>query len=153
MSAGSRLENAPVDEDMKYPFILPKDHHVTELIICHHHEKLGHLGQESVLSSLRERFWIVNGRSAVRRVLKNCIDCQKRKAPSGQQLMAKIPQDRVTPNEPPFTHVGLDFFGPIEVKQGRSRVKRYGCLFTCLTIRAIHIEDAHTGCFKSSFRL
>lgn len=105
MSVGGRLENAPVDEDMKYPFILPKDHHVTELIICHHHEKLGHLGQESVLSSLRERFWIVNGRSAVCRVLKSCIDCQKRKAPSGQQLMAKLPQDRVTPNEPPFTHV------------------------------------------------
>lgn len=133
-----------MDEDMKYPFILPKDHHVTELIICHHHEKLGHLGQESVLSSLRERFWIVNGRSAARRVLKNCIDCQKRKAPSGQQLMAKLQQDRVTPNEPPFTHVGLDFFGPIEVKQGRSRVKRYGCLFTCLTIRAIHIEVAQS---------
>ena len=79
LSIGGRLENAPVDEDMKYPFILPKDHHVTELIICHHHEKLGHLGQESVLSSLRERFWIVNGRSAVRRVLKNCTDCQKKR--------------------------------------------------------------------------
>ena len=29
------------------------------------------------------------------------------------------------------------------VKQGRSQVKRYGCIFTCLTIRAIHIEIAH----------
>ena len=40
LSVGSQLENAPVDEDMKYSFVLPKDHHVTELIICHHHEKL-----------------------------------------------------------------------------------------------------------------
>ena len=38
LSVGSRLEDAPVDEDMKYPFTLPKDHYVTELIICHHHK-------------------------------------------------------------------------------------------------------------------
>ena len=56
--------------------------------------------------------------------------------------MPKLPQDRVTPSEPPFTHVGVDFFGPIEVKHGRSRVRQYGCLFTCLTIRAIRIEVA-----------
>ena len=144
LSVGGRLQSAPVDEDLKYPYILPNDHHVTELIIQHSHRSVGHMGQESVLSSLRERFWIVKGRSAVRRVLKRCVDCQKRKAPTGEQFMAKLPEDRITPNKPPFTYVGVDFFGPIEVKQGRSRVKRYGCIFTCLTVRAIHIEVANT---------
>ncbi len=38
----------------------------------------------------------------------------------------------------------VDYFGPIEVCQGRSRVKLYGCLFTCLTMRAIHIEIGHS---------
>lgn len=33
------------------------------------------------------------------------------------------------------------FVGPIEGKQGRIRKKWYGCLFTCLRIRAIHGED------------
>ena len=36
----------------------------------------------------------------------------------------------------------VDFFGPIYVRRGRAQVKNYGCLFTCLTMRAVHIEIA-----------
>lgn len=54
--------------------------------------------------------------------------------------MADLPSERVTPDKPPFSFVGVDCFGPFVVKRGRSQVKRYGCIFTCLTMRAIHIE-------------
>ena len=56
--------------------------------------------------------------------------------------MADLPEDRVRPDRPPFTSVGLDFFGPFQVRRGRSLVKRYGVIFTCLAIRAVHIEVA-----------
>ena len=59
-----------------------------------------------------------------------------------QQMMADLPADRLKPDDPPCTRVGVDYFGPIEVKRGRSMVKRYGVVFTCLAIRAVHIEKA-----------
>ena len=125
--------------------VLPYKHHVTDLIIKQCHESLGHMDQESVLSSLRETVWIVKGRSAVRRVIGRCMTCQRqRKACPGKQFMANLPEVRLVPEKPPFTYVGVDYFGPLEVKQGRSRVKRYGCLFTCLTTRAVLIEIAHS---------
>lgn len=46
--------------------------------------------------------------------------------------MADMPRERIFPELPPFTNVGVDYFGPIEVKRGRAMVKRYGVIFTCI---------------------
>ena len=58
--------------------------------------------------------------------------------------MANLSKPRVTAYNPPFKFVGVDYFRPIMVRQGRSQVKRYGSLFTCLSMRAVHIEIAHS---------
>ena len=69
---------------------------------------------------------------------------RRRQAPVKQQKMASLPQYRVTPSKPPFTYVGVDLFGPFTVRRGRTTAKRYDALFTCLTIRAVHIEIDHS---------
>ena len=58
--------------------------------------------------------------------------------------MADLLQDRLLPDKPPFTNTGVDYFGSIEVRRGRVKVKRYGVLITCLTVRAVHLEVAHS---------
>ena len=58
--------------------------------------------------------------------------------------MANLPKEKLMSGEPPFTYVVVDYFGPLVVGQGRSNVKRYGCLFTCLVVRAVHIEVVHS---------
>ena len=73
----------------------------------------------------------------------------------GQQQMADLPRSRLVSNEPPFLYVGIDYFGPILVKRARSQLKKYGCVFSCLTTRAEHIEvadDMTTNCFINAFR-
>ncbi len=138
---GGRLTNAPIPFEAKHPVILPNNHHVTQLIISHYHLRLGHAGPERVLAEIRQRFWILKGRAVINQTLKSCLQCQLSHKPSKWQTYLTL---EVTPGEPPFTRVGIDYFGPFLVKKARSELKRYGCLFTCLTTRAIHLEVAHT---------
>ena len=144
LRVGGRLNNACINNDSKHPIILPSKHRVTKMIIRQHHFEVGHMGQESVLSSLRKKFWVIKGRAEVKRVIKSCVNCQRRKAKLSEQYMANLPETRLTPNKPPFSYTGIDYFGPFQVKQRRSKVKRYGCIFTCFTTRAVHIEIAHS---------
>ena len=68
--------------------------------------------------------------------------------------MAGLPKDRLTP-APPFTYVGVDYFGPVTTKQGRKENKRYGELLTCLVSRAVHIEignSLETDSFLNALR-
>ena len=95
-------------------------------------------------SSLRQKYWIIKGAAIVRKVLGQCFQCKRRNTPAGNQFMSELPKCRLTPNKPPFYFTGVDYFGPFFVKQARSHVKRWGCIFTCLTTRALHIEVAPT---------
>ena len=90
---------------------------------------------------------MIKGRSACATCVKNmCRLSTEKCTPRTANFMADLLEDRLNPKKPPFAFatVGVDHFGPLEVKQGRSRVKRNGCLFTCLTTRAVPVEIAHS---------
>ncbi|XP_015774303.1 PREDICTED: uncharacterized protein LOC107352486 [Acropora digitifera] len=136
LCVGGRLRHAPIEQEQRHP--------VVDLIVRYYHLLSGHSGQEYVLSLIRKSYWIIKGRVAVRRVLSRCFSCRRRQAPFGAQKMADLPAERVTPDKPPFTFVGVDCFGPFWVKRARSQVKQYGVLYTCLATRAIHLEVAQS---------
>lgn len=144
LRVGGRLSRADdLSEETKHPVILPRKCHVTSLIIQQLHERLAHAGRGHTLAKLREKYWITGANAAVRHLISKCVTCRRNRAPVAEQKMADLPKGRVTP-APPFTYNGVDYFGPYVIKECRKELKRYGCLFTCLASRAVHIETTNS---------
>ena len=154
LRVGGRMRRSSLAESVRHPLILPKKCHVTRLVVCHTHEQLAHAGRDHVIARLRETFWIINCNATVRHVLNKCVICRKLRGPTGGQMMADLPAARTEPSSP-FSHVGVDYFGPFLVKDGRKELKRYGVIFTCMASRAVHIETANsleTSSFLNALR-
>ena len=79
-------------------------------------------------------------RRLLRSIENQCVTCRKRKASTIQPIMSNLPVERLGYKQPPFNHTGVDYFGPLYVSVRRSTEKRWGFLFTCVTIRAVHLE-------------
>ena len=154
LSVYGRLQRSSLPEMTKHPRILDPNDDLTRLMINDAHVTNGHVGAQHTLHILRRKYWIIHGLSAVKQQIRRCWTCQKQRKPLMMQQMAALPPQRLSPDQPPFTFTGLDFFGPIHTKLARKEFKRYGCLFTCLASRAVHLEmayDLSTDSFLSAF--
>lgn len=145
LRVGGRIRHALVSYDTKHPLILPSKHIFTELIIIFEHTRHLHAGAQTVLAAVRRKFWPIHGKSAVKRILHKCVTCSRLRPKFIYPLMGDLPPSRVAP-ERPFSTVGVDFAGPILVKDGtlrtRKLVKAYLCIFVCFATKAVHIELA-----------
>ncbi|XP_036347052.1 uncharacterized protein LOC118756395, partial [Rhagoletis pomonella] len=122
------------------PIILPKNHCVTYLIVNEYHLRYHHSNSETVVNELRQTYWIPSLRVVVNKVRRACQLCRNRSVHAQAPRMSPLPDARLAAYCRPFSYVGVDYFGPMMVAVRRSREKRYGVLFTCLTIRAVHLE-------------
>ena len=132
-----RLQYSELSYEERHPIILPKCH-LSVLLVRFHHELLKHAGVATMLTSLRNQFWIMGVRRIAKRVKKMCIDCQRQDAPAGHQPMPPLPDLRVK-QAVPFAITGLDHAGPLYCCDFPGK-KFSILLFTCAVIRAIHIE-------------
>ncbi|GBP86494.1 hypothetical protein EVAR_69162_1 [Eumeta japonica] len=140
----NRVKNRPrrrLNRNAKHPPILSGDHHITRLYIEHTHRQLHHAGAEATINECRQRYYITRIRTVTRDIIRRCIPCRIKRESAltshGDHL-----SNRLAHHRRPSPTTGIDYFGPLTVKIGRTTNKRYVVLFTCLTTRAIHLEIA-----------
>ena len=156
LRVGGRLqESQALTFHEKHPAIIPKSSHIAALIIRHYHRLAAHQGREQTLANIRSNgLWIVNARSQVFKQVKDCITCKRIRGTPRIPQMANLPSERLT-EAAPFTHCGLDCFGPFKTKDGRKEKKTYGLIVTCMSSRAVHIElleDMSSDSFINALR-
>nr|CAH7748491.1 unnamed protein product [Callosobruchus chinensis] len=156
LRVGGRLSKSNLPFDTKHPLILGAKNKLTSLIIKNEHHRQLHAGYQSILSTLRQRFWPLGGRQTVRRAINKCLTCFRIKPNLLIRKMADLPAERVTQNRP-FVVVGMDFAGPFSIKDGRLRnraiIKAYLCIFICFSTKAVHLEavtDLSTDSFLNA---
>ncbi|KAL0838847.1 hypothetical protein ABMA28_016875 [Loxostege sticticalis] len=158
LRVGGRLQNSQIPYEQKHQIILHKESKVTELIIRSEHQRLFHAGPKLLLSILNQKYWLINAMRQIKKITHKCLVCFRMKAESAKQLMGSLPQQRVTACKP-FLKVGVDFAGPLPVKNSRIRrsveTKGYICVFVCFVTKAVHLElssdlttDSYLACFK-----
>ena len=137
---GGRLSRSKEDFKVKFPILIPKTSYFAQVIIRYCHSLVFHQGRGLTINCIRQSgFFIIGASSLVRSIIHSCVVCIRLRGATVNQKMADLPVDRVE-RSCPFDYCGVDFFGPFFVKCRRSSVKYYGCLFTCLYSRAVHVE-------------
>ena len=141
--AGSRIQNASVSFDQKFPILLPSKCDNVRSLIRHEHALLGHALSQHLFGHLKLKYHILGGKSAVMAIIRQCVDCQRYDKRPTDQLMAVLPESRVNMVRP-FKVTGLDMLGPLYVKHGgRGQCKRWVLLLTCTSTRAVMLFPLH----------
>lgn len=144
MRAVLQLDNAiDIPFRTKRPIILDKDHAVTLLLVDSIHSQYHHRHYETVINEIRKEYKISQLRRVLQKMINKCPGCICWRTQPVPPKMAQLPAARVTPGGRPFQRVGIDCFGPMEVKVGRHHEKRWILIFVCMTVRAVHLEVLH----------
>ena len=115
-----------LDGKHKWAFAWTMDHHINT----------GHWNERNLINHIKERHYVFDLRSVIRKVIAKCEFCRREGARPGKTTMGLLPTFR-TEVGIPFTSIGIDFFGPILNSKGQ---KRYGLLATCAVTRGVHVE-------------
>lgn len=145
LRVGGRLKNSTYSNDKKHPIILSADSHLTTILFRSNHLQLLHAGPTLLLSTIRDKFWVTNGRNLARKIVKTCVKCSRFNPQFSKPIMGHLPLERIVPSSTyPFSTTGIDFAGPFWILDRKGRgskcSKCYISLFVCFSTKALHLE-------------
>ncbi|XP_067205397.1 uncharacterized protein [Linepithema humile] len=140
---GGRLKNSELSFDARHPILLPSNHDLTKRIIMREHIRNMHSGTQATMAAVRQQFWPLTLRSVTRKIILGCVKCFRTNPTFSEAPMSSLPASRVTVSRP-FSHCGLDYAGPMILREGKKRNARnhkaYVAIFVCFAVKAVHIE-------------
>lgn len=155
---GGRLSNSELSDGRKHPILLAKSSHLSLLLVRHWHDITGHSGPRVMMALIGRQYWVLSLRGLIRSVIAHCNVCVRISAVNPQPIMADLPKSRVSECRP-FSRVGIDYAGPLSMKEHRLRKARhykvYLAVFVCFAVKAVHLEvvtDLTTDAFIAALQ-
>jgi len=122
---GGRLRHSELPYDHRHPvLLLAKESHLAVLVCRHWHKVTGHSGPRLMTALIHRKYWIVSLRSVIHSVISQCTRCVRLRATVSVPLMADLPESRVLQCRPFSSRVGVDYAGPIPMRENRLRKSR-----------------------------
>ena len=150
-----RLGQSELELETKQPVLLPRNHPLTRLIINSSHVRTLHSGVNITLAEIRRNYWIPKGRQQVKCSTMHCVTCKKVQGKSFLKAqVGELPSIRSTQARS-FERTGVDFAGPLYVKQDGKSNKTYVAIFSCAVTRGMHlalVKDQSTNTFKNELK-
>ena len=111
------------------------------MVLLHHHEQ-DHAGRDLTLSASLATAWVVGGRRLAGTIHSACVRCRFLERKLVGQSMRELPPALQVPS-PVFWNCSLDYFGPFDLKTGRTTRSNSGTfkcwilLVACLSTKAM----------------
>ncbi|GFY03937.1 integrase catalytic domain-containing protein [Trichonephila clavipes] len=123
-------------EDFLKPIVLPLKYEVVKHLIYNAHIKNCHAGVQILLNVLRGKYWILNGRKAMKHVVANCVICKRYTSQNLEITSLPLPENTVK-DAAVFQINGVDMAGHLFLKENN---KSWVLIFTYTVYRAVHFE-------------
>ncbi|GFS93322.1 integrase catalytic domain-containing protein [Trichonephila clavipes] len=146
IKVGGRLKNSSLSPIQKHSILLPKSHHLTNLVIQYFNHINLHCGPQLTLCCIRQKFWIPFGRGVIGRLLSKCKTCFRFKAKLGVQLMGNLPANGFSAGRV-FLNVGIDFGGPFITKPNVPQSKEQLKLIKSVEVQNFVTQESITWHF------
>ena len=107
-----------------HPKLLPKKSRYTDMVVARSHKACLHGGVAQTLAHVRGDFWIIQARTVVRNLINGCLICKRwHGGPFKTPHFSPYPSYVTTAYNPAFSFSGLDYLGPVMMKNTGELIK------------------------------